>query len=362
MLTLPVALLFPALWAAAPSRSAAAAVAAGYFLSSSRGQPQGAAEFFGSSVWIGFVLWIAAALPFVAVHALLWTKREDWRRAGRYGLILLLMAVPPLGITGWAHPITAAGVLLPGWGWWALGATALGLCAMTTRLAPAVALAAVVATGISAASWSRPSAPEDWRGVDTAVGAAFGRVDAFDQQRSLIARVRQEANEGAKVIVLPESALGLLTPTVERLWVDALTDLDVTVVVGGAVIHTEGYDTVMVALGPRGLEIVYRQRMPVPVAMWQPWAKWFGFSGGARATLFGDPIVEVARHRFAPLICYEQLLVWPILQSALHHPDAVVAIANGWWARNTSIPAIQRASVEAWARLFDLALVTAFNR
>lgn len=362
VLTLPAAILLPALWAASPSRTVAAAVAAGYFLAASRGLPQGAAEFFGSSVWIGFVLWIAAPLPFVAAHALLWTKREDWRRAGQYGLIMVLMAVPPLGITGWAHPITAACVLLPGWGWWGLGATAVSLCAMTTRMAPAVALAAVVATGISAADWSQPSAPAGWRGVDTAVGAAFGRADAFDQHRSLIARVRQEANEGAKVIVLPESALGLLTPTVERLWVDALADLDLTVIAGAAVIQTEGYDTVMVALDRSGAKLIYRERMPVPVAMWQPWAKWFGLSGGARATVFGDPVVEVANRRFAPLICYEQLLVWPILQSALHHPDAIVAIANGWWAKNTSIPAIQRASVEAWARLFDLALVTAVNR
>ena len=361
VLTLPVVLLFPALWAAAPSRTAAAVVAAGYFLAASRGLPQGAAEFFGSSVWIGFVLWIAAALPFVAVHALLWTKREDWRRAGHYGLIMVLMAVPPLGITGWAHPITAAGVLLPGWGWWGLGATAFGLCAMTTRLAPAVALAAVVATGISAADWSRLSSLEGWRGVDTAVGAAFGGADAFDQHRSLIAHVRQEADEGAKVIVLPESALGILTPTVERLWVDALRDLDLTVIAGAAVIHTEGYDIVMVALDRHGAKLLYRERMPVPVAMWQPWAKWFGLSSGARATVFGDPVAEMAGHRFAPLICYEQLLVWPILQSALHHPNAIVAIANGWWAKNTSIPAIQRASVEAWARLFDFALVTAFN-
>ena len=42
--------------------------------------------------------------------------------------------------------------------------------------------------------------------------------------------------------------------------------------------------------------------------------------------------------------------------------DLIVAIANGWWAKDASIPAIQRSSVEAWARLFDLPLVTAFNR
>ena len=46
MLALPVAMLFPALWASAPTRMVATAVSAGYFLAASRGLPQGAAEFF----------------------------------------------------------------------------------------------------------------------------------------------------------------------------------------------------------------------------------------------------------------------------------------------------------------------------
>lgn len=148
----------------------------------------------------------------------------------------------------------------------------------------------------------------------------------------------------------------------ERLWGEALASLDVTVIAGAAVIGTQGYDAVMVALDLTGAKILYRQRMPVPVAMWQPWRSWLGLSGGARATLFGDPVVEVAGQRIAPLICYEQLVVWPVLQSVFHRPNLIVAIANGWWARDTSIPAIQLASVEAWAWLFDLPLVTAFNR
>lgn len=362
ILTLPIALLLPALWAAASNRMIVAAVTAGYFLSSSRGLPQGAAEFFGSSVWIGLLLWIAAALPFVAVHAALWTKRGGWNGAGRYCLIQVMTAIPPLGVTGWAHPIATAGVLFPGCGWWGLVATALGLCLMTTRLAPAVVLLAVMATAVSAASWNKASTPEGWRGIDTAAGAAFGMAEAFEQQQSVIARVREEAAEGGRVIVLPESTLGILTPTVERVWAEALADLDITVIAGAAVIDTEGYDSVMVMLNRTGAKILYRERMPVPVAMWQPWTSWFGLTGSARATVFGNPIVEIAGHRVAPLICYEQLLVWPVLQSIFHRPDRIVAIANGWWAKDTSVPAIQRASVEAWARLFDLPLVTAFNR
>ena len=213
LLALPVVMLFPVLWAAAPCRAVSAAVSAGYFLVASRGLPQGAAEFFGSSASTGFLLWIAASLPFVIVHAMAWTARKGWRRAGRYGIAMVLMAVPPFGIAGWAHPITSAGVLLPGWGWWGLLAMTLGLCLVTTRLAPAIALSTGVLTGIAAASEARFPASEEWRGIDTAAGAAFGRADILHQQQSLITQVRKEAEGGSQVIVLPESAFGILTPT-----------------------------------------------------------------------------------------------------------------------------------------------------
>lgn len=361
MPALPVAVVFPALWAAVPNRIAAAMVAAGYFLAASRGIPQGAAEFFGASAWLGFMLWIVASLPFVAIHTVLWTVRGGWRRAGRYGIVMVLTAVPPFGITGWAHPITAAGALFPGWGWLGLAATAAALCAVTTRLAHAIAPLAGIVAIIAATSVEQLSSPEGWQGINTAVGATFSQPDALDQQRLLIRRIREASGKGARIVVLPESALGILTLTVERLWIEVLADFNVTVIAGAAVIDTQGYDTVMVALDRTGTKVLYRERMPVPIAMWQPWRFWFDLNGGAGATFFGDPVIEIAGHRVAPLICYEQLLVWPILQSAFHRPDRIIAIANGWWAKDTSVPAIQMTCVEAWARLFDLPLVTAFN-
>jgi hypothetical protein len=62
-----------------------------------------------------------------------------------------------------------------------------------------------------------------------------------------------------------------------------------------------------------------------------------------------DPVVDIAGRRVASLICYEQLLIWPALQSMPHRPDTIVAIANGWWVTGAPVPAIQRAAVEAWA-------------
>jgi hypothetical protein len=91
------------------------------------------------------------------------------------------------------------------------------------------------------------------------------------------------------------------------------------------------------------------------------WLRWTGQGGGARADFFANPVVEVDGVRIAPLICYEQLILSPVLQSMLYSPEVIVAVGNGWWTENTSIVAIERASVSAWARLFGLPIVMTFN-
>lgn len=361
VLALPFAVLFPALWAFAPSRWAAAGVSAGYFLAASRGLPQGVMNFYGSGLEAGIALWFAASLSFVAVHAVLWTRRRGWRPVIRYAIAAVLMSVPPFGIVGWAHPITAAGVIFPGWGWAGLASASIGLLVMTTRLWP---IAILTLGGLwiwSVATWTSSKLPEGWVGVDTAFKGKEGEFASYEQQVATIEAVRTASASGAKVIVLPESALGIWTPTVESLWTQRLDDLEVVVIAGAVVVDTQGYDNVMIELSHGQHRIIYRERMPVPVSMWQPWLTWTGRAGGANAHFFENPEVETVGERIAPIICYEQLLVWPIVQSFWYSPDAVVAIGNGWWTDGTSIVAIQLTSVTAWTRLFDVSIVAAFN-
>lgn len=373
VLLLPVAMVFPALCAMAPSRIVAAFVSAGYFLAASRGLPQGVANFYAADVWPGLLLWVAASASFVGVHAVLWTARRvkdatgkrgaGAARALRYLVSMVLTGLPPFGITGWAHPLTAAGVLFPGWGWWGLFALTAGLLVMTTRFWPAAAITLGAFWLWSAATWTQTNLPEGWTGVDLELGQNLGRDGSLLYQRHLIATVRQTiaSHPDTHVIVLPESALGFWTPTVENLWREGLRGPDVTVVAGAARIGVKGYDNVMVAISANEAKILYRERMPVPVSMWQPWLRWTGERGGARADFFGNPVVQVRQKRIAPIICYEQLIVWPVLQSMLHSPDVIVATGNGWWTAGTSIVAIQRASVTAWAKLFGLPVIMAFN-
>jgi hypothetical protein len=360
VMLLPVAIGFPILWSLTRTRTMAALVSAGYFLAASRGLPHGVAAFYSSDIWPGFLLWLCASLSFVTVHAVLWTKNTSGLPS-RYLLAAAIMAVPPFGITGWAHPVTAAGVLFPGWGWWGLALMTAGLAGLVTRIWPAVAIALTGFWLWSAAFWTDPKLPEGWQGVDLEMGASLGREASLRRQRDLIATVRHAVGAGAGFVVLPESALGFWTPTIERLWTGAFVDSDTTVIAGAAVVDADGYDNVLVAIDRKGSRILYRERMPVPGSMWQPWRSWFGESGGARADFFANPIVSIGAGRAAPLICYEQLIVWPILQSMLHDPDLVVAVGNGWWTEGTSIVSIQRAATIAWAKLFAKPLVIAFN-
>ncbi len=358
---LPAAMLFPALWAFAPTRLSAALIAAGYFLAASRSLPQGVGNFYGSGFAAGIALWIAASVMFVATHALLWTARPGRARVIRYSLAAIMLSVPPIGIVGWAHPITAAGILFPGCSWLGLVAAAIGLLVMTTRFRP---IAILTLGGLwiwSAANWTSPSLPQGWIGVDPKFGGSNGQYADYKQHLETINRVRESAGAGASVIVLPESALGVWTPTIERLWTRALADLDTIVYGGGAIVDEAGYDNVMLELRGQGAAMRYRQRMPVPVSMWQPWLDLVGTPAGARADFFANPVVAVGGLQVATLVCYEQLLIWPILQSALGSPDVLVAPANGWWTVDTDIVAIQNAASTAWARLFDLRLIVATN-
>tara|TARA_Y100000815_G_scaffold256455_2_gene264122 strand:+ start:345 stop:1469 length:1125 start_codon:yes stop_codon:yes gene_type:complete len=356
VLLLPVACAVPALWAFAPSRLVAGLVSMAYFMAASRGLPVGVSIFYASDIWVGLGLWIAASLLFVTVHTVLWSPKPGWHRPLRYLVAATLMSVPPFGIVGWASPITAAGVLFPAWGWAGLAATAAGLSAMTTRAWPLAGAGIGVAFSVSALTWSDPESPEGWVGINTAFDYQAGNHADYAQHMATIALVRRAVENGARTIVLPESALGIWTPTTERLWTRSLADLNVIVAGGAVVVNDSGYDNVMIELTGEGARILYRERMPVPISMWRPWA-----SGGASAEFFANPTGRFARTSIAPLICYEQLLVWPILQSILSGPDVIVATGNGWWTGDTNIVPIQKASARAWASLFGLPLVIAFN-
>ena len=101
----------------------------------------------------------------------------------------------------------------------------------------------------------------------------------------------------------------------------------------------------------------FSQRIPVPGGMWNP----FQPQKGVALNLLGPGTVDVGGQRAAIVICYEQLLTWPMLRSAIEKPTVLVAISNESWTAATTVPRIQHASVHAWARLFRTPVISAIN-
>jgi hypothetical protein len=99
------------------------------------------------------------------------------------------------------------------------------------------------------------------------------------------------------------------------------------------------------------------QRIPVPGGMWNPLQP----QGGVAMDLLGPGTIEVGSQRAAILICYEQLLTWPMLRSAIEKPTLLIAISNEAWTAATIVPRLQHTCVRAWARLFGLPVISAIN-
>ena len=352
---LALALLMPALWGLAPSRIAAGLCAFGYYAAASHGVPIGAEVFFQKGLGYAVALWIGASALSTLPWFLLFSRRQ---RALRAALAMVLVVIPPIGIVGWAHPITAAGELVPGGAWLGLGATFIGLSLSARWPLLAVALA-VVALILPKAPID---APDGWRGVTTHYLMASGQHRLIDQHERLVTLAEQViANETDRVLIFPETILGQWQAPSSWLWADAARQAHTrgqTLVFGAEWPRDDGhYENIAGVMDRHGdLAPIYRQLMPVPFSMWRP-----GSDDGAIPAWFSPQSAMIDGRKTAFLICYEQLLIWPPLVALSTNPDVLVGMSNDWWARDTNIPAIQRTAMTAWARLFGVPLVLSEN-
>ncbi|WP_207002591.1 nitrilase-related carbon-nitrogen hydrolase [Trinickia mobilis] len=371
---LGAAVLVAVSWGMAESRRDAFLAMALYYLLAGRGLFHGGGVFFAGvdsgasrSLGWGAFIWIAPSLVLASVWALCWGRR---RLSLRTVMALLLVSLPPVGLIGWASPIAGVGVLFPALGWVGLVLTVVAFVALAVgsrmfssfarllargRLAVA-SLAGCAVVSVTANIIASPAPmPAGWVGVDTHVG----RSDGYEALVSLQDLTFKVARKGAQVIVLPE-AVGGPWDINKNYWLpyqDLLRKHDVTVLVG-AEQSLDGRRRVnaLFSIG-RDQDLTLAERVPVPLGMWRPWAS----DRHIVADWGGSGIASVRGRRVAYLVCYEQLLVWPVVVSLLHDPDVLIGASNVWWAQGTSIPAIQRATFASWGRLFSLPVVDATN-
>jgi hypothetical protein len=385
-------ILVPALVLRQGSRGCAFAGAVLYYAAASWAVVPASLSFLGrhTSLLTPIFLWCCAAVLLASPWPLLWSRKRNqfwWRIPAGVALGI----VPPLGIIGWASPVTAAGLLFPGAGWVGLAAAVMlaAAVAATPHRTLLVGVPCMLATN---ACYSRdPNPPLGWTGMDTNFGHSHTSdpLAAYMRMQSIQALMR---TSNAKVLVFPESLVEDWTEATDLFWeetTELLRRSGRTVLVGAtapiqglsepvrssldfsaelaALRGTENTEAVgnLGAARPyrntlmvRGTQFgAFDQRVPVPIGMWKPLT-----GSGVALNLLGTGIVQLAGERAAVLICYEQLTVWPALTALMDEPDLLIAIANVAWVAGTPIPDCQAAAVRCWARLFRLPMVSATNR
>ncbi len=388
-----VSVVMPAIVMSQSRRCTAYAIAAVYYAAALWPLIPGARNFFGPDVsaLVAIGLWGSASLLLALPWLLMWSPRHReaiWRAP--VGIVLTVL--PPLGIIGWASPLTAAGILFPGTSWWGV----LFCAASMGALAVWPARTAAVMTALSFAlnvSFHSPRPPLEWEAVNTAFGGvAHGNTDPIAEYADAQWIQQKALTTGAMVLIFPETVVPTWTPATDTFWqqtLDRLRASGKTILVGTRVPipshdaeparydfsadlaalggqrlptsrtghRTEAgfpYDNALVV---RGAETgSFQQRVPVPIGMWNPLKPM-----SARLNLNSPGVIVVHGQRAAIVVCYEQLITWPVLISMAQRPTVLVAVANDYWVADTPIPSFQLAAVRAWARLFRLPYFSAVN-
>jgi predicted amidohydrolase len=369
--------IIPLLWNESDSRRIAFIVPLSFYLAVSRGIVPGAYIFFqDGSIVRAFALWVLSAVTLSLPFAVFWTGKNASATLKIAATILCFSVsiLPPLGVICWTHPLATAGFFFSGLKWWGLGSILVLYCAgnLDRRMNRVIILF------LFALLFLRDF-PTDTKmaGVDVReIGTSFGRMasgsaefDAqFEREHHVFQLVRQLIRKGAidsaDVVVLPETLVGRMNVTTKKRWERFFSRWtnDGTVFLVGAEIPTDNgqkYDNVLVAFDGSEYLQMARQRFPVPHSMWRPFQ-----NSGANAypMSLGDiSTLDIKGKKFGVLICYEQFLVWPFLTLLSQNPDAIIAPANMWFGRDTSLPYIQQRTIRAWASLFGLPLFTSKN-
>jgi len=388
----------------------------GYYVAALWPMLPGLDRYIGQSttLLIPLAIWAFTAILLSTPWTIAWTSDRSqllWRAP----LALLATVIPPLGIIGLASPLTAAGYLFPGTGWTGLAAVALlpGIFLSTPPLGSrrrSVVLSFAIGLCIGFSIEGGRSFPPDhakpprgWIAVNTHFG------DVSQPFRDFLAAqfIQQKAAEtSAHVLIFPESVVPRWSEATEAFWrqsldrcrtrgqilaigaglpakaglsnddrvrlndlksynfgaaIDALKRMDTPRAIQGNAFSNdlikplpEPIDNTMLIVGAESA--TFYQRVPVPVGMWRPFGK---ISVPLRLDAPG--VLAIDHQRAAVLICYEQMLTFPILVSMLQHPTVIVGISNTFWVDGTPIPRYQATAVRSWARLFHLPYWLAVN-
>jgi hypothetical protein len=399
---MPVACLVPG------TRKDAFKSALGYYIGGLWPIVPGLGRYIGQSatILIPLAIWVLAAIM-LSVPWTLAATSDRFQCLWRAPLALVATVIPPLGIIGVASPLTAAGYLFPGTAWAGLAAVALMPGIILATGPPAfrrwgircLLIGLYVALGVGGRLFSPGDVapPRGWIAVNT----NFGDVSQLFRDFVAAQFIQQKATESsARVLIFPEAVVPRWSEATEAFWRETLDRCrnrgQILAIGAGLPVQTRtsmgnphkisdlklyDFSTAIAALkrmdttfphavqGKPAPEPIHNtmlvvgsesgtffQRVPVPVGMWRPFSR-----TSVPLRLNAPGVLAIDHQRVAVLICYEQMLTFPILASMLQHPTVIVGISNTFWVDGTTIPRYQAMALRGWASLFGLPCFLAVN-
>jgi hypothetical protein len=316
----------------------------------------GAQSFFQTGHDLGkpIAIWIAIT----ALGSLPWVLFYH-RRYLPFSAIAALVALsfPPLSLVTVAHPLIATGLWFPGSRWFGLALPLILIAAHRRLETPLVCAVLILASLAVHARFVRPSADPHIVAVDTKVGNGSGSgAQAVEHRLQQIALAHPNA-----LLIFPESVIPDWSAAHDARWASTFAQLSAqrTGILIGTTIPIPNTQANRNVLLSRGFteHLSYVQRVPIPLGMWQLGESRRGFPLSLRF----PATIRVWNRRAGVLLCYEQMTFWPAVETMARGPEILIAPSNLYWARDTSIPAIQHLAAQDWADLWVIPLYEARN-
>jgi hypothetical protein len=226
---------------------------------------------------------------------------------------------------------------------------------------PVLAISLGIALGTNL-FYQDPAAIPGWFGVDTSVKPSRGdALKAIENNRALITRGRRYG-QNSRVVILPEAVLDDWLPGTRQQFSLSVPAGEIWIL--GA--QADSFDAVVRVTQDEAATIpLTRSAGLILGGNWLPW------SDRSLRAAWWEHVALIDGKRAWAALCIEQLQPWTWLEAMTQHPQVILAISNGWWARNVRTTfqplgnaalSIERSSTRAWARLMRLPVVWATNR
>jgi hypothetical protein len=262
-----------------------------------------------------------------------WDKRVIFCLAGS-----LLLLVPPFGVAHVTHPFLC---FLPA----ARGQGLLGIIVIISGYFAASAFrpwGAWCATGIVILSGlfiPATPAPGGASGVMTH-NPRSEDADEYSRIRRVQWALSDASGRPGELLVYPEFYFGQVTPLLSMIWSSERHDDSAAIIAGGVEANAKGIYNV-VLYGAKELRQIYRQRYPIPFAMWHPWDMQESYLGDENSR-----VVQLGTKRSALFLCYEALVPAAYAEALLGRPEQIIALSSTPWEVNGHTRRLQKMLLE----------------